>query len=142
MKSRLEHGGRLIVSLERGDDIRSVVETLAAEKGIVAAELSAIGAIEDPLLGFYDLRDKEYRRKPFPGIWELVSLQGNITMRDGKPFLHAHVAIGGSDFRTFGGHLFDGKTGVVIEMFIVPLGRPLHRIPCDEIGLARWEPDR
>jgi predicted DNA-binding protein with PD1-like motif len=141
MKSRSEIGGRLIVSLERGDDLRQVVESLAAKAGVVAAELSAIGAVEDPELGFYDLTRKEYVRKPFPGIWELVSLQGNITLRDGKPFLHAHVAIGGADFRVFGGHLFEAKVGVVVEMFIVPIGRPLQRIPCDEIGLARWEPN-
>jgi predicted DNA-binding protein with PD1-like motif len=141
MKSRSETSGRLIVSLERGDDLRSVVESLAAKAGVVAAELSAIGAVENPELGFYDLERKEYVRKPFPGIWELVSLQGNITLRDGKPFLHAHAAIGGADFRVFGGHLFDAKIGVVVEMFVTPIGRPLLRIPCEEIGLARWEPD-
>ncbi len=141
MKYRRERDGRLIVSLERGDDLRAEVERLAIREKIVAAELSAIGAIENPELGFYDLPKKEYVRKPFSGIWEVVSLQGNLTLRDGTPFLHAHIAISGNDFHVFGGHLFDGHAGVVIEMIVHPLEIPLHRLPCEEIGLARWEPN-
>ncbi|HTM68793.1 MAG TPA: PPC domain-containing DNA-binding protein [Candidatus Binatia bacterium] len=142
MKFRRETGGTLVVSLERGDAMRASIEALAAAENVPSARLTAIGAVEDAELGFYDLGRKEYLRRSFPGILELVSLEGSITVKDGKPFLHAHVAISGPDFAVHGGHLFDAKAGVVVELFIIPLERPLLRVMCDEIGLARWEPDQ
>jgi len=142
MIARRQDDGLLIVSLERGDDLRGEIEALALREGIGGAEINAIGAIETPELGYYDLPTKTYLRRTFDGIYELLALQGNLTMRDGKPFLHAHVALGGRDFLALGGHLFDAKIGVVVEMFIRPTQSPLLRIPCDDIGLARWEPNR
>lgn len=142
MKHRTEHDGRMIVSLERGDALRASVEGLATRAGVVGAELSAIGAVEDPELGYYDLDAREYVRRTFPGRWELASFLGNLTLKERKPFLHAHVVISGRDFAAFGGHLFDAKVAVVVELFLRPLPRPLSRFECEEIGLARWEPDR
>ncbi len=141
MKTRVE-GKRVIVSLERGDAVRASVEAVAKERGILGAAVTAIGAIENPELGFYRLDEKRYERKRFPGIWELVSLLGNVTAKDGEPFMHAHVAIGGPDFAVYGGHLFDATTGVVVELVIEPFDRPLERVLCEDIGLHRWEPQR
>ncbi len=140
MKWTTEDDGRVIVSLERGETLRDTIESLAAELGIQAARISAIGALENPELGCYELDDREYLHRTFEGIYELVSLEGNISLLDGEPFLHAHVAISGPDFQVQGGHLFDARVGVVVEMFVEPCDGPLPRMYCDAIGLARWEP--
>lgn len=140
MKMRRESNGIYVVSLERGDDLRGCVEKLALDADIVGARVTAIGGVENPELGCYELSKREYLRKTFDGIYELVSLDGNITIKDGKPFLHAHVVISGTDFVAYAGHLFDCKVGLVAEMFIDPLGAPLARLMCEDIGLARWEP--
>ena len=140
MKFHRESDGTLVVALMRGDRLREHIEGLAARHGVQAARVHAIGAVEDAELGCYVLADKKYLRKVFPGILELVSLQGNVTLKDGKPFLHAHVVVSGEDFAAFGGHLFDARVGVVVELFIRPLATPLPRIMCDEVGLAAWEP--
>jgi hypothetical protein len=141
MKMRKEPEGTIIISLERGDLLRASIERVAAENGIGCAEISAVGAVEDPELGYYDLDDKAYMRRIFPGRWELLTCDGNITLKDGKPFLHAHPTIAGRDFRAFGGHLFDASVAVVVELFMRPHAAPLKRIMCDEIGLPRWEPN-
>ena len=140
MKVTRESDGRYVVALEYGDSIRECIEGLASDENIVGAKLSAIGAIRDPELGAYDLETQTYTRQSFPGIWELVSLQGNITLLDGKPFMHAHILICGHDFKVMGGHLFDAEVAVVFECFMEPVATPLKRIPCAAIGLARWEP--
>ena len=140
MKTRREPNGIWVVSLERGDDLRSCVEKLALDEGIDGGRVTAIGGVEDPELGCYELSTKSYLRKAFDGIHELVSLDGNLTVKDGKPYLHAHVVISGADFVAYAGHLFDCKIGLVAEMFIDPLSAPLTRLPCEDIGLARWEP--
>lgn len=141
MKTRIE-ATRIIVSLERGDAVRGCVESVAKERGILGASVAAIGALENPELGFYHLNEKRYDLRTFPGIWELVSLTGNITEKDGEPFLHAHAAIGGPDFAVHGGHLFDATSGVVVELVIEPFDQPLKRAACEDVGLHRWEPER
>lgn len=140
MKVRKEASGLFKISLERGDEVNSCIERVAEEYDIHGATVRAIGAIENPELGYYRLRERTYIRDEFPGIWELSPLIGNISMKDGKPFLHAHVTIGGPDFIARCGHLFTGKTGVVVEVEMMP-GEPMIRLMCDDIGLHRWEPD-
>lgn len=141
MQYRKEISGLYVVSLERGEFIRSTIEGLCVKEGIRGAMLSGIGALEDPELGFYRLNLRNYDHRTFQGIFELVSLQGNITLKDDKPFMHVHVAIGDEDFQVFGGHLFDARVGVVVELFLTQLERPLLRLPCEDIGLPRWEPN-
>ncbi len=140
MRYHRETDNRLIVSLKKGEDLRSSIETLSTRYRIESAYVSAIGALENPELGYYDLSKKEYIRRRFLDIWELVSLQGNISLYNNTPLLHAHVSIGGSDFRVFGGHFFNATIGVVAEIHIIPMPTPLHRIYCEDIGLPRWEP--
>ncbi len=128
------------VSLDRGDDLRSCIEAFAEEQKIFAGKVEGIGALEDPELAAYGLHKKEYLRRTFPGIFELDSMEGNIALKDGKPFLHVHVGISGEDFIMFGGHLMNAKIGVVGEIWITPFSTPLHRVYCEDIGLARWDP--
>lgn len=139
MKIRKETSGLIRISLERGDDVIGSIERVALDHGVYGATVRAIGAVEDPQLGYYRLGAREYLRKDFPGIWELAPLIGNITLKDGRPFLHAHVTIGGEDFVARCGHLFSARTGVVVEAEMM-FGEPLVRLMCDGVGLHRWEP--
>ena len=142
MQVRRSNSGVLMVSLKRGDMLRGSVHQVATDHGIVAATVQAIGALEDADIGFYSLERKEYAHKAVDGIVELTSLLGNITLLDDRPFLHAHVTLGLRNFHVLGGHLFDANVGVVVEMTLTPIDdKPLRRIMCDEIGLARWEPN-
>ncbi len=140
MKFHRETDGRLVVSLTRGEPVRARLEQLALEQGLVAAQVSAIGALDEPVLGCWDLEQKIYHKKVLPGVWELLSLQGNLSLLDGKPFLHAHVLLSGSDYQALGGHFFEARVGVVLELFVLPYPTSLPRRFCPELGLPRWEP--
>lgn len=140
MKWHRESDGRVLISLTRGDDLRSSVEGLAAELGLVSARITAIGALEDPLIGWWDVPNRVYHKRVFEGIWELLSLDGNLSLVDGKPFMHVHVAISGHDYEVKGGHFFESRVGVVVEMFLDPYPTALPRLMCEDIGLPRWEP--
>jgi predicted DNA-binding protein with PD1-like motif len=140
MKAMQDTDGRWVLSLHPGESIREEIEGLALREGIQGATLSGIGAIHDPEIGHYDLANKTYRQRGFPGLWELITIQGNVSMLEGKPFMHAHVTFAGSDYHVRGGHLFDATIAVVGEIFLNPISVPLPRIHCAAIGLARLEP--
>jgi predicted DNA-binding protein with PD1-like motif len=140
VKFRREQNGRLLVSLTRGDDLRSSLQDLAADQKLVGASVHGIGALQDPELGWWDLPNQTYHKRVFPGLYELLTLQGNLSLLEGKPLLHAHVTLSGPDYQVFGGHFFEARVGVVAELFLDPCADPLLRVFCPSLGLPRWEP--
>jgi len=134
MESRAN--GRLhFLRLDRGDDLAACVAAYCRDAGVAAAAVAGIGAIEEVELGYYVLPAKTYDRRRLEGVWELLSLAGNVTLLDGAPFLHAHVVLSGPDFTVRGGHLFGGRIAVTGELFIVEAGMPLAREMDEAIGL-------
>ncbi len=127
-----------LLALSKGEQINETIEQFCEEQGIASAEVSAVGAIKDPVLGYYQLEKKEYAWHPFLGNFELTLL-GNVTIKDGKHFLHAHPTISGPDLAAHMGHLKSGEVAVVMEVFIRPVARPIVRVMCEPVGVHAWE---
>lgn len=124
-----------ILNLNRGENLFQAILHCAEKVGLQAASLSGLGALENPSVAFYHLNIKQYDTKLFPGIFELVSLNGNISFVDGKPFVHIHTALGAADHSMFGGHLMDATVGVLAEITIIPLEGRIERRHIEELGL-------
>ena len=84
------------------------------------------------------LVQKKYLRKIYKEIHELVSFQGNVTLKDGNPFIHAHITLADHDLVTRGGHLFEMKVAVVGEFIIRKVDSNVYREFNDDIGLPVW----
>jgi len=137
MKYRLDKS-RVFMTLAKGDSINKTFETFAEVKGVGCAWLNGIGALENPEIGYYSLEDKTYHRKLFKGEYELTSLIGNITMKEGKPFSHTHITFSDTEYRVFGGHLFDADITAAGE-FIMQFGsEKITREMNPGIGLTLW----
>ena len=137
MNFRLDNS-RVHMTLAQGDYINRTFESFAEIKGVGCAWLNGIGALENPEIGYYSIDDKSYHRKHFKGEFELISLLGNITMKEGKPFAHTHITFSDSNYKVFGGHLFDAKITAAGE-FLMQLGNNnITREMNHEIGLSLW----
>ena len=137
MKFRIDKS-RAYMTLAKGDNINKTFESFAEVKGIGCAWLNGIGALENPEIGYYSLEDKAYHRKTFKGEYELTSLIGNITLKEGKPFSHTHITFSDTEFRVFGGHLFNANITAAGE-FIMQFGSDeIDREMNTEIGLPLW----
>ena len=137
MKYRMEKS-RAYMTLAKGDNINKTFESFAEVKGVGCAWLNGIGALENPEIGYYSLKDKSYYRKTFKGEYELTSLIGNITLKEGKPFSHTHITFSDTEFRVFGGHLFNANITAAGE-FIMQFGSDeINREMKAEIGLPLW----
>ena len=129
---------RAYMTLAKGDNINKTFESFAEVKGIGCAWLNGIGALENPEIGYYSIDDKAYHRKTFKGEYELTSLIGNITLKEGKPFSHTHITFSDTEFRVFGGHLFNANITAAGE-FIMQFGSDeINREMNAEIGLPLW----
>jgi predicted DNA-binding protein with PD1-like motif len=128
-------GDRWFLRLDKDVDLFSTLEEWAAKEGLKSGHMSGIGALKDVELGFYHLADKHYDRKTFPNEAELLSLDGNLSFVDGKPFFHIHTVLGDEKFQAYGGHLFSAKVAVTCEINFRPFEADIVRTPNEEIGL-------
>ena len=137
MKFRIDNS-RVFMTLAKGDFINQTFESFAETKGVGCAWLNGIGALENPEIGYYSIKDKKYHRKQFTGEFELTSLIGNITMKEGNPFAHTHITFSDTDYQVYGGHLFDAKITAAGE-FLIQLGtEDITREMNHGIGLSLW----
>ncbi|MBI2445067.1 DNA-binding protein [Candidatus Micrarchaeota archaeon] len=107
-----------VVVLQRGEKIKETLDAWAKKEGVRGGAVTAIGALKDPTLAYYDLKKKQYLNRGFSGDFELVSLSGNFS----ETGLHAHAVIAGPDFQAFGGHLVEAEVSITCEAFVIPVG--------------------
>ncbi|MFZ3149766.1 MAG: PPC domain-containing DNA-binding protein [Methanothrix sp.] len=131
-------GRILFARLDHGADIIGQITNLAEENKINTGALSAIGALSRAELGYYDQVSHEYGKISLDEPVELASCSGNISMREGLPFVHAHAVLSDMTGRTWGGHLVSG-TIFAAELYVQELsGLPLKRVPDSITGLKLW----
>ena len=118
----------------------SGLNVFARGNEIGAAQLSAIGAFSDVVLGYFDWVKKEYTRIPVREQVEVLSLLGDVALDDGEPKVHAHVVVGRSDGTTLGGHLLEAHVRPTLEVILVESPGHLRKQIDRETGLALIRP--
>jgi predicted DNA-binding protein with PD1-like motif len=117
---------------------QNIIETLIKCMELMqikSASLSGLGALKKVNIAYYNLETKEYEKKTFSEIYELISFNGNITQVDEKAFAHVHVALGDNDHGVIGGHLFEAVVAVTAEITVIPLAGVIRRQMNCELGL-------
>ena len=134
---QLTAGRAFVGRLETGSDLVGDIERFCAERGITAAQVTVIGAVRRARYAYYEQGDKRSRELESATHHEIVGFVGNISLRDDRPFLHAHATLADADGATVGGHLLTGCEVFAAEVMIRELaGVSLVRMPDEETGLA------
>ena len=113
-----EDSNNYVLVLKRGEKLVQNLESFAVSRGIEAAWLSALGAVLQAELAYYDLEKKEYQYHKLDETLEIASLSGNIALFEGKPTLHAHVVLADQNLKTYGGHLKEATIGGTCEVYL------------------------
>ena len=142
MESRFweAHAGRAFVGrLATGSDLVEELERFSAERDIRAAWVSVVGALSHAAFAYYEQAEHRYLELSSDTHHEITSFVGNISIRDEKPFLHAHAAFADRDGASRGGHLLRGCTVFVAEVTIREMSDvELVRHPDEVTGLSLW----
>ncbi|QEH38012.1 hypothetical protein OJF2_66080 [Aquisphaera giovannonii] len=140
MKSKLIHeaqGERTFVLIfNTGDQVMPNLLSFAKERRLSAARFTAIGAFRDVTLGYFDWEKKDYVKIPVDEQVEVLSLIGDVALKDGEPAVHAHVVVGRRDGSTRGGHLLDAHVRPTLEVTLVESPAHLRKEHDPESGLA------
>lgn len=122
-----KNGNVIALMPEIGEDILTVLTELCEKENIFYAHVSGIGAVSRATVGFYSLSEHRYISKCFDEPMEMVSLLGNITRKDGKPYLHLHASFSDKSCNVVGGHLNEAVIGVTAEIFITVIDGEMGR---------------
>ncbi len=136
MKSRNTNTGFVLV-FARGENLIETLTGFCAQENIAAATFTGIGAVERVKIGYYDLGKKEYFFRDEADVFEVASMQGNVALVEGKPFIHAHAVLSRCDstLECIGAHIKEAFVAVTLEVFLTPIDVPLSRELNDDIGL-------
>ena len=127
----------MLIKLERGEELIATLTGLCVEENIQNAVFSGIGAVERVKIGYYDLAKREYFFRSEPGVFEVASMQGNVALVDGKPFIHAHAVLSRCDetLECIGAHIKEAYVAVTLEIFLAELDSAVERKLDETIGL-------
>ena len=133
--------GRLFVGrLPHGQDLIASIEGFCQEASIQTATFSLIGAVSSFTIGAYDQKQQVYITATEKGPFEIITCTGNVSLMDGKPFVHAHIALGDQEGVLAGGHLFSETIIYAGEICLQELaGKPLERTYDETTGLSLWK---
>jgi predicted DNA-binding protein with PD1-like motif len=123
-----------------GADLYEGLTSIVQRENIKTGRLHGLGATTHAVVAYYDQNKKKYNSMEFPGGMEILNLHGNVSIRDGKPFIHAHIVLGDPKGNVFGGHLLPGTKLFACEVFIDELeGEELTRHQEEKTGLFLWK---
>jgi hypothetical protein len=131
--TEIENG--FMIYVEKDEKIMESLTQFCIKKDINNAQLSGIGAVRNIELGSFDTKNKKYIRQNFDNTWELVSYQGNVSLKDNVPFIHAHVTLSDHSLDMKGGHLFEATVAAVGEFFLRNIDNSVYRQLNKDVGL-------
>ncbi|MBR1236579.1 PPC domain-containing DNA-binding protein [Bradyrhizobium sp. AUGA SZCCT0182] len=131
-------GGRIhVVILDSGEEAFAALTRFANEAKMTAASVTAIGAFEKAVVGWFDFATKTYKKIEVNEQCEVLSALGDVAVGDdGKASLHVHIVLGLSDGSTRGGHLLAGTVRPTLEVVLTEVPARLRRKKRTDLGIA------
>lgn len=134
--------GQHFLRVERGEELVEKVQEYCRANNITAGWVNGLGACDHAVISYYDLEKKEYIKHELEEEFELLSLIGNISVVDDKPFMHAHVTLGNRDKTVIGGHLHMMRISGTGEILITKFDAELTRSKDTTTGLSLLDGER
>jgi predicted DNA-binding protein with PD1-like motif len=136
-----EHPPTYVLIFDTGDEIVSNLKTFAKEHHLAGSSFKAIGALSDAKVGWFNWEMKKYETAAeIHEQIEVLSLIGDIALKDGDPEIHAHMVVGKRDGTAHGGHLQEAHVRPTLEMILTESPVALQKRHDPESGLALIRP--
>ena len=129
-------GNRLQIRIESGENVLEPLVELARREGLGYGLVSGLGAVRWVRLAYLNADTTEYEPHEVTEQLEVVSLIGNLAVRDGEPFFHLHISLARRDLTTFGGHFLDAIAHPTLEVSIQPEDGTIVRRFDPQLGMA------
>ena len=130
-----------VLVLYQGDQVQAAIAAFANDHHVVDAHFSAIGAVRDPEVAWFDESRKQFKAMSLHEQMEVLTLSGDITLGvDGQPVVHTHLVLARSDGQSWGGHLIEATASPTIELYMTTYPEPLRKRIDPATGLQLIDP--
>ncbi len=130
-----------MVILEPGEPVIETLTTYLSQQGVMAGRISAIGGFSEARIKYWNPESKSYEERAVRQQVEVISLLGDVSEKDGNPFVHAHVTLGDAQYNTIAGHLGEATAYPTLEVFVTLFDGALRRQEDPQTRLAVIHPD-
>ena len=131
-----------VVVCDPGDEAVAALNQFARAERLEAAQISAVGAFERAVVGWFDRAAKNYRRIPVDEQCEVLSLLGDVAQGQDGPIVHIHAVLGLPDGTTRGGHLLEGTVYPTLEVVVTETPAQLRKVLDPDVGIALIDLDQ
>ncbi len=128
-------GEKFVIRIDKDEKIVETITKICVENNITLGIISGIGAVSKAKIGLFKPEEKKYYSTELLGDYEITSLNGNITLMNGKIYLHLHINLADEEHKTFGGHLNEAVVSATCEVIIEKIEGSIERVFDEETGL-------
>ena len=126
---------KFVVRLDKGEEVIESLLKLSSLENIKLARVSALGATNKFTVGLFNVSEKKYYSSTYEGDFEIVSLTGTLSLKDGVIYPHIHMSAGDNNNVVYGGHLNSCFISATCEIVIDVIDGIVEREFNEEIGL-------
>jgi hypothetical protein len=125
--------------LSHGDDLLEEISNICLRENIQLGWVEALGAVKKARLASYNQETHAYEFFVVDRPLEITKLAGNVSLKDGHPFIHAHITLADKAGKAYGGHLAPGTVVFACEFKLEVFDGPEIKRDFDEAtGLPLW----
>jgi uncharacterized protein len=139
MKLILQDKNTYVIKASVGEEVIGGLQEFCKEQNIEAGKFFAVGAAKELRLGWYDVDIKEYIWKDFTEKLEIISLLGNIAVRqlaeEDEVIAHAHGSFSNRHMQLVGGHVAKLVVGAACEIVLEKLAGRIEKAYDEQTGL-------
>lgn len=132
--------GRIFMErLPHQGDLLQALNAFCRERQVKAGCLSVIGTVCRGAIAFYDQAKQVYEPLVLEEELEIVNCQGNVSLWEEHPLVHAHISFARADGQTLSGHLTEGTVLFAGELVLREFLGPDRLRRMDAVtGLNLW----
>ena len=104
-----------VVRLDRGEEIvESLTKICDRGKDHTGNDRGYRAAADHAVIGLYNVGEQVYHKTELNGPMEITALTGNVSMMDGKTYLHIHINLCDEKMNVKGGHLNECRISATV----------------------------
>ncbi len=126
---------KIIVRIDKGEDLISSIKAVCKEHQVKAGAVQGIGTVNKITLGLFNPNTKQYLSRELIGDFEIAPLLGDITTKNGEPYIHLHANVCNADQASFGGHVIAATVSITCEIIIDVIDATIERSFDSDIGI-------
>ena len=130
-----QFGDRFQLRIESGEELNATLKAFLISHEITFAQVTGLGAVRSATVSYWNSSTRQYEIHERNEQMEIISLIGNVSMREGEPFAHIHLGLGRHDLSMIGGHFNAAVAHPMLEIWLTPVDATVNRTLDESCGL-------